>query len=458
MTSENACEKMDPSTIHQESRTLPFPGPNLRVARRVKISLEDYLRETTEEQKEVLQRELSSAIVRSLTEGSSVYLEGFGLLSPTSDSNQRNRVLSSKQIVWHETELSVNFEKCFDVGSIQRMRSRSLTDTGDLATLISPYIPPHFQWDDHTIRRYIRGFIKNLQHETIVNGKSMLLDSLGTFYALHNRQGTTLTDWFAGSDIFLKQNFQYTLSTRNPRIYERPVMRDAWELFETAYGPAHATLKVSVREELEMLGYETEQLSSCRSPLDLHLKIFVQDTGSDSLHVLFCTDGLRRSGYNLNIRNPEGIEYVFQLTIPKPAQHNDIILPDWPLRLLTLGWILLESSRTACPGIGIGLGCDSPLISEQDQKFSSREELSIAFITPFEPFSSEYLCESGGSFRYLNLLGISAQEAELARHSSAAHLLDLLKYKKLDQITYPGRSSLIHDEEPCVQRSLASAG
>lgn len=438
--SHEAESKVEADNLRQP---LPFLGHSKRNVRRIHITLEDYIRETSAEQKEVLERELSTAVIRFLMDDVPVNLEGFGLLSPSRVDHLESRTLSSKQILWSESRLKVTFEKCFTTGSSGNSPTELVAGTKELAAAIEPFTPSHFGWDDHQLRRYIRGFIKKLLHETIVNGKSDTFSSLGTFYSLHNRQGLTVSDWFAGADIFLKQDLRYTVKTQTPRIYERPLLRDSFELFESTFGPADAVLSVSVKEELSYLGYDTSALQDCKSPLTLNVKTFSRHSDSGT-QIYFCTDGLRQCGFASCPGDPRGVEFVCQMYLNEES--DTLALPDWPLRLLTLGWILLESSRTSCPGIGVGIGADKPLAAGHRTTFSGRDELTIAFINSLSLFPAEYLCESGGTFRYLNLVGITEREAALARHSSATHLIDLLRYRGLDQVTIPGRGSLVSDE------------
>jgi len=217
-------------------------SPSVNTRRRSHISAGDFLKETTEEERRHLLQELSDSILYFIERDCAVYLEGFGLLIPRHATNEIVRTLGTKNILRTETKRLMTFEKCDELCAHHRERHNTIIETKELARRIHPRLPVmiNVHWTPQDTRRYLRGFFKYLAHETVVQGHSRQLKAIGTFYSLHNRQGTTFSDWFAGADIFIKQSAQQILMVQPGKVFKQPVLTSAWEPLEAAYGPPQA--------------------------------------------------------------------------------------------------------------------------------------------------------------------------------------------------------------------------
>jgi hypothetical protein len=260
-----------------------------------------------------------------------------------------------------------------------------------------------------------------------------LLPRLGDFFALHNRQGTSVIDWFAGADLFIRSAYRQTLFVEPTRLSARPILQSSWELLEAAYGPPACTLELDLLEQLTELGYDAEALQTGLADKDRKIPVGVYLRLEAPQALIYCTDGLRRLAAQAGaIRS--GSELVFQLALAN--QDHDGVVPDWPLRALALGWILIQTTKSKSIKVGAAIACDQPLIPNGDS------ELHCVLATQFAAVKTEQL-SADGAFSYVNLIGICRNEAEVAALHSVDHLFKLLEYKELDQCTKPNRSSIV---------------
>jgi hypothetical protein len=535
-----ACQEVSSqeSPLLSQSRTQSQSRPRLL---RYRITRDEFLFETTEGFRALLAQEVESAVTFFLKLERSVHLEGFGFLSPIINSSSSTQIVDNQAVIVRETFISLRFEKCDDFSSSQPEKFNSLVETKDIAQRVmarmrrpvgskieAPYAAqtqsseertsgtapsiapnPPFLGNERELARYIRGWIECLKFEVVLKGYSSLLPTIGTWYALHNRQGENFAEWFAGSDVFLKPTFRHVLMSSQALSFERPVLQNAWELFEAANGAPLVTLSVDIEKELAALGYQMQepsiescqgsapeqrhnqqaamadsnppglaqpetglpsvQVSSpCRNPLrSFDLAIFEQKS-ADNPTLIFCSDGLRTLSFQRELDEsplrPDplqpgplrpGNELVFQLTdrqqllFQMPAAKNVSsgtndrrwVTPEaiqLATRVLTLGWILMQGSKTGCLRAGAGISAGTPLLQASRDR---GEPATTILVTPFSGSRSEQLAQDG-PFYYLNLLAITEGEAKLAAEQSPEFLLTLLEYRKLDQRTKLDRPSI----------------
>jgi hypothetical protein len=419
------------------------------------------LSETDQEERSALLRELNAAIISFLELSAPVYLEGLGLIVPSITSGYRTHVWQNKTVVRHETRRTIIFEKCYELTSYHRSRFPGIIETRELTKRIYPRLPLHMSilWSERKARGYLRGMIEQIKHEIVVRGHSGQLGAVGDFFALHNRQGTSMQDWYAGADIFLDPYYEETLDIGSSRICDRPILDSSWEILEAAHGHALAYFEVDLLSELGELGYDLEHLKSelGGDPAPVRVAVFVdeQHEGTGSPVLIYCTDGLRHAGINSLESRGYGSEFIFQVPV-KWAEieeyHEDAReVPVWPARPITLAWILMNSAKSKSVRTGVGLSAGVPLNRK------AHGEITSIFTAAFTRAKGMQQSTSG-EFSYINVLGISEDEAKVARKFSADYLNTLLRYKKIDQITKPMRSSIVTRTNLLEEEPLQDAG
>ena len=135
-------------------------------------------------------------------------------------------------IIREETHRLIEFEKTNEVVPYHQQRFGKIVETKELSEWIYPRLDLKMQLlhDPTELKRLIRGFVANLKREVVISGYSNQLNTIGSFFAAHNRQGTSFSDWYAGADIWLKPVWKEYLSVGNHRAFERPELKNAWEL------------------------------------------------------------------------------------------------------------------------------------------------------------------------------------------------------------------------------------
>ncbi len=400
-----------------------------------KMTAKEFETTLNDEERHALRLALELTLIDCVEQNLPVYLEGLGILLPTTSSCTRAVVAGGQFALQPELVRSVSFEKCYDLTSFHRDRYPQIVETRQLADEIWPRVPRALHWEKRDVQRFLRGFCQLIKEEVVLYGRASPFDSLGHLYALHNRQGTTLADWFAGADIFLEASYERLLRSDPPRYVERPVLRDAWELLEAHYGAPVCCMEVDVAAELTRL-HADEALVAAAHGVRFPLAVFTDHLQqSAARRYIFASEGMRRIGLQL----PR--EFVFQLTTTANAYTDDP--PSWPTSLFALVWTLLYGAKGGAIHAGAGLCAGGAL----DGGASS---ISTIFLTPFTRVPTVQQTD-GGDFAYLNILGITSEEARVAERRSPQHLLALLRHRTIDQWTAMSRTSLLqkaHFGEP----------
>jgi hypothetical protein len=411
------------------------------------MSGKDFIRFTRSQDRSDLRKALSGAIVHFLEQNRAVYLDGLGILYPCQQKRSVTRDISSLQsFVRTETVSSAAFEKCYDLIQLHRDRFPKIAEIPELKDYIYPRlsIDAQIQWNEEDLSRLLRGLVRSIKDEIVIDGSSYQLKAVGRFLALHNRQGSTPEDWFAGSDIFLQSHFEEPVSVEAGRLFAKPVLRDAWELLEAGHGAPCYQFEINLKRELAKLGYDCEPIAEAFGAYALKIPVSVfrvpASQGGEEDVLLYCTNGLR--SFQSEGEGVVGTELTFQLAVQKEDFTDERVqtssqsaIPEWPARVLSLGWILLVSSKERRVRPGAGLSADMPLIPQFDTG------LTGIFATPFEAVSSAQRTESG-VFEYVNLVGITDEETAVAASNGSDQLALLSQFKKLDQITRPTRASV----------------
>ncbi len=391
------------------------------------ITLREYLAAVTSAQRRILAKELAAEAVRRIEGGESIYLEGLGIAAPRRITAPGVYTLAQHFVLREEVRQHTVFEKCSELTGYHRQRYSPLCELKDLVKRIYARLPLQMavRWSENDLRRLLRGLMKHVIYEVVTKGCSRQLAPLGVFYALHNRQGSSVQDWYAGADIFLEAASCPAVESGPSRLLLIPELQDAWEPLRCVYGDPLAVLSIPLRPELQKLGYAL----AAESEPEINVAVFERRVKHSRI-LLYCTEGLRRAAYQRGTK--QGVELVFQACLPE----DDLSAPAWPFKALALGWVLVQSSRSGAPRTGVGLGCEVPLSEDEPTR------LSTIFSTEFSQIPRPCKC-SDGPFSYLNLVGITEREALLARTSSPAHLTILLRRRQLDQVTKLNRPCLV---------------
>ena len=388
----------------------------------------------TRDEVEILHKAIEKTILYFLEHFQPIYLENFGILLPVVETTEINSLTDETMHISKQQYLTAEFEKCYEITNYHREKFRNIAEAKAILDEVKKYIPKAFasKLGENGLKSGIKNTFKTIKDEVSVASISKHFPLVGLFLALHNRQGNNPGDWFAGSDIFLLPNFKKQLSSEPLNILDRPVLFNAFEPFEAMFGKEAATFNVNLEEELGSLGFETKNLKNelGSDRVSFQVKVFVSGIeGNEPTALHYVTEGLRNVA-----KNNEGNELV--VTLPVELRNSKDDIPSWPLRMLTLGWILIQSSSKGSIKDGIALSARESLIKGSDSDLSAilttnTERLSVLFKT-----TTNY-------FTYKTVVGITADELELFNLYGAQILTSLLSRKGLLKNTRPTRSSVL---------------
>ena len=404
-------------------------------SKRLTMTHEEFMKETTEEERTTLLYELNLVINSQLSLDKAIYLERLGFIYPITRTSQANYPQRTWCVIREETHRTAAFEKCEDIVTYHRDKYSEIVETSDLVKKIYLKLPLNYQirWSESDVKRRILALLRQIKREIVHDGYSGSLSAVGEFYALHNRQGQSEVDWFAGADILLVPQFRELVSVGTPNTFERPVLQNPFELLDAIHGKCIKSFSVDVKSILEKLGYELDD----EAKLDDKIKVNVygiESNRSDEMALLYCTDGIRHLA-----RSETGTELTFHLALPSSTKLQKIQdeVPTWPLKALTLGWLLVQSTQSRRLKPAQGFSCEAMLSDQQGSLINS------IFTSEYRLIPGVQLTEDR-PFRYINLVGITAAEANVADKFSPNHLLRLLECRSLDQITRPSRTSVVN--------------
>ena len=394
----------------------------------LKITVEEFLYETSELMRAVLAEKLSLVIARALEEDKSVFLDSLGLVSPWIAERPTTEVLSKKYIFSLDTIASATFEKCDDPVACPDRGRRKVLESADLAREIWPLLPPTIRWDERETKRYIKGFCLWLRREVLNSGQSNRLEEIGTFYSLHSRQGDTEADWYSCADIFLVPRFRKVLSSQSRRVCDRPILRDAWEIFQACYGAPESTFVVKPAELLPTLGYEVTP-SSDELP-EIAVAVFAHQIGTKDVWS-FVTDNFRQRGIALYGHGNEIVcrfEADAHLTRDQAQQISS--------KLIALSFLLSESTASRNLRIGSGLHSAESLAPDSVGNWNG------LLISKFSDLPFQQLSEQG-PFTFVSIAMLQDDEYEIAQSLGAGCLTAILERRGLTSINRLSRGSLV---------------
>jgi hypothetical protein len=415
---------------------------------------------------ELLRFELNAALLSFIQAERPVVLEGFGIVSPTRRKTARTHLMGSWGVIREETVQTIVFEKCQDTSCLPADRYPRIVDTRELVQAVYSRLPITLQlrWSERDLRRLIVQFVRGVRDDLTENGFTEQLRALGHFYSIHNRQGNSIADWFAGSDIFIVPRQIRPLSLRSVRQFARPVLESSWELWEAAVGKPVWEGTSSVQRSLLELGFPENALEGqLVNPDEFKTALFIDanqaNEGNENAHAIrgahavFVTDGLRSASRTSSHRNKLRHELVLRVPLraiiggqidsglaqtESTSQLENFSLPkdfvpqDWVAQVIAAGVLLAASERANPLRANAALALGRSLTGEKDCKLRSM------FLVPCATFQSQQLAVDG-PFHFASILGITSDEAKLLAAHGRDHLLAILESRGCANITVPDR-------------------
>ncbi len=420
--------------------------------------------EWTDEHSATLIEKISEVITQSLLNNTAVFLERVGLIVPSRETKQKiydpalartshteeqpaKNAPSPTVLVRAETNILAQFEKCEELTQVHRDDYEHILETSELTRLVYPKLPLTISLDytPEAIKGIIRNLLREFRREIIVQGFSKKFESIGEFFSLHNRQGSSERDWFAGADIFMTPRFRCVVHASAAREYERPILRDSLEPFESLWEAPLASWEVAPVQELEKIGYHISKKElSLDAPEHFHLSVFgKRNSHGNVTHLVFVSHGLRSLAVALGTKLGFGTECVLQVAVNdtlreeiKRGEIDSLSTSRWAASIFSLAWTLMRGSSSGCLRSGVGISCEDVPLHVQAGK-SSGPRMVLA--TDFRLLPGAH-CVQDGLFQYMSLIGITDGEVRFAQKYSSSQLISLLKRKNLDQVTHLGRT------------------
>jgi len=403
----------------------------------------DFLIESSEEERRIINFGLSSAITDYLLHHRAVYLEGLGIVF--SKEVSRNRIEESDRSFKLSSDklLLPEFEKCSELVSYQREQFKNIVDTKELSKAVSERIAFFVKWRDRKLERYLHGFLNLIRHEVVTFGYSLRLSQFCRFFGLHNRQGNNTNDWFSGADVFINSDFESIVSTDFKGEFVRPIYGSAWEPFEAWAGKPISIFTINPREELSSLGLRSiaDKISSKD---ELIQTAMYRLNNGDGSHLVFATNGMRQAGIQAS-----GVGCEFTLNVI-PRKFSELSLEDlqrYGCQPISLAWLLMNESTERCPEIGNGVTSGRTLWHMEADGFRSIL-LTKSNLFPREQVSTE------GRFRFANITLLFADEAQAVAEVGSQTTLMLLGERQNDQINREVRTSIFGKSGRLLKNSL----
>lgn len=401
------------------------------------LTAEEFVQQTTPDQRAMLRSTLSSTAWAILCEGSALYLDRIGIFYWAQEDRAVNHDHENTILVQRVQVKKLCFEKCSELVSFQRERFDRLIETSVLCERVYAAIPVQHQrhWEPRYFSALIRTTLRLLREELVVEGYTRQLGNIGDLFAVHNRQGHSIEDWYAGCDIIVANPPEKVVQASHPKAYEAPVLESSWEPLSCAFGEPIGEFVVSIPHQLSSLGFDGEAIEKETSDHErsVAVAVFEGPSTSERKVYIYCTEGLRKLGYR---SSPEGEKVGAELTVQvEDTNETGPELPRWPLRAIALGWALLRSSRGCFLRPGSGMSAELPLLLE-------RPHFRTILSAPFEHLSYRQLCGEG-AFWFVNITIVRDDEARFAEIHTPERLLALLRSRGYDQLSRPTRRSIL---------------
>jgi hypothetical protein len=383
-----------------------------------RISVEAFLAETKDDEQSALRDALNVVLCAFIDMKQVVYLEGFGLLLPADAIRRVSETTQQKLLLREELQRTVQFEKCDELLPMHSERYGSIADVKVISRAVYPRLPRYITWTERDTLRYLKGLILWIKSEVVVHGHSYQLYSLGDLYSLLNRQGSSVHDWFAGADIFLKPRYTKRLQIRSSRVFDRPVLCDSWEPLQAECGKPVATSTLNLYDSLREYGVNVTPLKHSDALSTVSIAEFSRRVNGKRRSV-FCTNGLR----DLSAKAiGSGHEVIVQLDVDTISNAT---ASAWARYAISLGIAQLHGLST--------LGASCPTICT---------DITNVVVTKSKILPAEQL-SANCPFSYYQSVGVTPDEAVLSIENGLEYILSLLEHRGAVDTTRLNRSSVV---------------
>lgn len=337
---------------------------------------------------------LADCLHKLFSDGISFYLEGIGYVISHNRKRTTRKIKRDQFYLVNEIKQVGLFEKCDDPSFHQIDLPSQLYNTSEIVLELQKrgVLLPAVR-----VRTWLRSFFKQLRQDLVLHGISRRLSSLGTFFAT----GSFSEKDYGFIDVHFIPRTENSVVLGQNGPYERPILRDSFEILEAAFDKPIEKRTILLRE---YLGDEYQESLSIAS--------FKVQSRSPSLIV--ATTGLSSQGA--------------ELVIEVPFVEN---IPSWIPRALALGWIGLQtiSARKLIRGVVMSAG-------EEIAK-----GISHLLIHERSLLRDRHLTMQG-EFMFLNVSFVHPEEAEFAERNGVNLLIKALRERSVLGLSKPSRKSI----------------
>ena len=368
---------------------------------------------------------LEDLLLQLLANRIKVYLDGIGIIY--SQEKVENKTYSNKEetIFRKEHKNQILFEKSYELNKFHYDKFKNLMETKEIAIRLYPRLSFNINSKITTqgLMKEIKKFFEKVRAEVLLSGISNKLKKIGTFYALKHSKNKPWQENFANSDIILYPNKEEIIKISDQYNFPTPIFKSSWEPLESAFDKPLEIININIISELQKLGYQTKPILDEFSAENLNFPVAVFSYQSPKINdeeiLIYCTNGIRK----LTPENNLGNELTVQTTIAKGSS-----IPLWPLKIITFGWIMLNSSKEKELKRGTLINVDLK------ETLGLMANIEALITEDFRKLPNTYYCLEG-EFKFINILGLTDNELEFVKSNSSNELLNLLSYKDHNQIT-----------------------
>ncbi len=212
--------------------------------------------------------------------------------------------------------------------------------------------------------------------------------------------------------MLFESQFEECIAFDNLKSFFPPTLENAFEPFEALYGEPLRTGTLNFQSQLQSLGYLDDE-EVLGDDLNARYAVFLQDR-LDGGKLIFVSDGLRTQSGNAE---QGGIEFFLEL----PSSTCNGAVPDWPLQVLSLAWLILSGSKSKNLRNGTVFHNETPLAGEGKNALRT-------FLCEHDQEAVQQLSPQG-PFNFLRLHPIGDEDAKLLEFFSGKQMLSVLKLR-----------------------------
>jgi hypothetical protein len=367
--------------------------------------------------KEHIREALESSLIYLLECGYPCALESIGIIFPVEKTVQKVLTEETSILITLETIKTIDFEKTDVIYQCHRHQFANLLEERDISDRVFLRVSSKlsYTFSEYDVRKEIRNIIRQLKSDVLNHGWSSLLEKVGIFVAHHNRQGTTVSDWFAGADIFIDRAWQKKIKTEKTSRVQFPELTSPFEPFEMQYGKHIAETNLDLKSQISGLGFEPPS-----RPLPIcELRVYKTEHTQKVSTLIFATNGLRRIGFEKS--GISGSEVVIQLLV-EDSSFNPYEIPKYILAMVSMAGLLIASSKT-----GRALPC---VAVELNEVFTAKNQPNTLVSFPYRHIGQALRCQGEQGTFYFSLFTLITEDEASSIQSNHKYLLSLFLNRK----------------------------